>query len=86
MNNPARMAGVVFYAAGSASCFDVDTVIQPDNQVPILHTNLAKQKAMGSLEFLGALPAGFLEQLRLAIRQSVTLTPRLQGRLLAMLE
>lgn len=77
-NNPKKMAGVVFYQAGSISFFEKDTIIQPDNYFAMLHSTLAKQRAVGDLTVLGAMPDGFRDALIEAVVASETMTPKAQ--------
>lgn len=77
-NNPKKMAGVVFYEAGSIFFFEKDTVIQPDNYFAMLHSTLAKQRAAGDLIVLGAMPDGFRDALIEAVVASETMTPKAQ--------
>jgi hypothetical protein len=84
-NNSPRMGGVVFYNAQEISFFEKDTIIQPDNQFPIPHSNLAKQFADKSLVVLGMMPSGFAESLVRAIEKSITMSPIKKRRLLEML-
>jgi hypothetical protein len=76
------MAGIVFVRAGTLSCFNRDTIIQPDNPVPIPHPNLVTQHANGDFEILGAMHDGFPEDLARAVRASITMAPREQRRIL----
>jgi len=85
INNPRRMAGVVFYRAGAVPFFEKDTIIQPDNQFPIPHYDLIRQHASGDAKILGVLPGDFPSNLASAVRASVTITPREQRRILEIL-
>jgi len=73
LNNPAKMAGAVFYRAGTIQFFQRDTVIQPDNPLLIPHSNLLTQHATGDLAVLGIMPAGFADDLIRAIEASTTI-------------
>ena len=84
-SNSARMAGVVFLPAGSVSCFPADTVIQPDNQVPIPHPVIVTQHKQGTFAVVATLPAAFESQLAAAVNASETLEPREQKRLAQLL-
>ena len=75
------MAGVVYYPAGSNPCFERDTVIQPDNQLPIPHARLARQESTGDYSLVGQMPADFKDRLIEAARASVTMDGRQQKRL-----
>jgi hypothetical protein len=85
-NRPDRMAGIIFVRAGTLSCFNQDTIIQPDNQVPIPHPTLATQHASGDFEILGAMHDGFPMDLAKAVRNSKTMSPREQKRILGILD
>jgi hypothetical protein len=84
-NNPAMRKGCVWYSAGQLTCFPLDTVIEPDNQIPIPHDDIRRAQVRGTLEVY-ALPASFEEDLRSAIDRSATLSPRRRIRLLSMLD
>lgn len=84
-NNPAKMAGAVFYPAGTVACFPTDTVIQPDNQVPISHSMIVAQRKAGVFAIAGTLPTTFRSQLITAVKASDTMEPREQKRLAIML-
>lgn len=75
------MAGVVFYPAGSNPCFEIDTVIQPDNQVPIQHARIERQRATGEFDLVGEMPDDFKGRLIEAARASVTMDERQRKRL-----
>jgi hypothetical protein len=79
------MAGVVLVRAGTLSCFNRDTIIQPDNQVAIPHPKLVTQHANGDFEILGAMHDGFPADLAKAVRASITMEPREQRRILGIL-
>lgn len=85
VNNRERLAGVLYYEAGAVQCFDKPTVIEPSNQFPLLHTNLARQYASNRLSIAGQMPEDFPQQLARAVRASVTLDARQQGRILRVL-
>jgi hypothetical protein len=84
-NNPKKMIGAVFYAAGSLPCFDKDTVIEPDNYIAVLHSTLAKQHATRELKILGVMPDDFVDVLIKATLASETMTPRQQRALIGIL-
>ena len=86
LNNPGRMSGAVFIPAGTVDFFPKDTVIQPDNQIPIPHSQIDTQRLTGEFRVEGALPSGFRDDFVRAVKASVTMTPREQKRLLAILE
>lgn len=77
--------GVLSYKAGDCACFECDTVIQPDNQFPISYKDLVDCDARGELKVLGDLPRNAKEQLINAVRNSYTMAPRKQERLLGIL-
>jgi hypothetical protein len=80
-NNPRRLAGSVLYKAGVVPIFEKDTIIQPDNQFPIPHSNLLRQYAAGDFAVLGVLPANFIPALLDAIEQSFTMSANQKRRL-----
>jgi hypothetical protein len=84
-NNQAKMAGAVFYPAGTVACFPTDTVIQPDNQVPISHVMIVAQHKAGIFAVLETLPTTFLNQLIAVVRASDTMEPRKKRRLAELL-
>jgi hypothetical protein len=71
--------------AGTLSCFNRDTIIQPDNPVPIMHPTLSTQQASGEFEIIGSMYEGFVNDLAKAVRASVTLSPQQQRRTLGMI-
>jgi len=73
INNPAMMAGVVYYTAGRLSFFPVDTAIQPDNLHPIPHADIASCLQYGTFEILGKMPADFKQLLITAVNASITM-------------
>lgn len=73
------------YKAGVLPFFEKDTVIQPDNQFPIPHFELAKQAASRDFEVLGPMPSDFPALLAAAVRASVTMSPREKQRILEVL-
>jgi hypothetical protein len=79
--NSANLRGVVFYRAGSIDCFPVDTVVQPDNLIPIPHPDIIEQHQTGTFRIAGQCPKEFHDQLVAAIRASDTLEPRQERRL-----
>jgi len=78
------MAGCVFYKQGEADCFEEDTAIQIDNQIPIPHSVISQSHKDGELT-ISELPEGFLERAKTALKNSVTLTGRERQRLSKML-
>lgn len=83
-NDSDKMRGCVFYPTGQVSCFDVDTVIQPDNQIPIPHRTIADAHFDGLLDWWPG-PANFEACFREAIRNSVTMSRRSKTRLVDLL-
>ena len=73
--------GVVFYKAAEVSSFEKDTVIQPDNQFPIAHSDLLRHHQSRQLTILGEMPPDFREKLLAATDQSSTMSERTKGRL-----
>ena len=82
-NNPAMMKGCVWFPARQLSCFPLDTAIEPDNQFPIPHQSIRKASADGVLQ-VHQLPPEFENDLRTAINNSATLSPRKRARILEM--
>ena len=60
------MTGAVHYLLGAAPCFTEETVVQPDNQIPIPHADIIQQHGAGTFKIEGSLPSDFHERLRLA--------------------
>ena len=79
------MVGCVYYKAGELKAFSRDTVIQPDNQIPIAHDYLIESEKNKSLDILGAMPADFRSKLKKAISASLTMSDREKSRLLTIL-
>lgn len=84
-DRPERMAGVVLVPAGTHSFFPLETIIQPDNQVPIPYLTLATQHATGEFEILGAMYGGFVADLVKAVKASHTMSPERQRSILSLL-
>jgi hypothetical protein len=82
-NNPAMMKGCVWFPAGQLACFPLDTAIEPDNQFPIPYESIRRAGISGVLE-IHQLPVGFESDLRAAINNSATLSPRKRARILEM--
>ena len=72
-NNPEKMLGAVCYEVGKA-CFDVRTVVEPDNPLPISHQDIVRHNRSRAFAVIGALPADFHERLVAAIKASVTMS------------
>lgn len=79
-NNPAMMKGCVWFPARRVDCFPLDTAVEPDNQIPIPYESIRKAEYDGVLE-VHQLPAAFEIELRAAINNSVTLSPRKRQRI-----
>jgi hypothetical protein len=79
------MAGAVLVPAGTHSFFPLDTIIQPDNQVPIPHFTLTTQHATSELEILGTMYDGFAGDLVKAVNASHTMSPERQRSILSLL-
>jgi len=79
------MTGAIHYPAGSTPCFPEETIVQPDNQVPIPHPDIIAQSGRGTFKHEAMMPADFQERLKRAIGASMTMTPRQQKRLSEML-
>jgi hypothetical protein len=84
-NNAERLRGCVYYCAGQVNCFPVDTVIQPDNQIPITHETIADAYFDNQLE-CWPMPADFEALLRAAVIGSATMSKRQKERILAVLD
>ena len=85
INNPQMLAGCVLYRAGECDCFECDTAVQPDNQVPIRHADISSSHERGELQILGTMPEDFKERLRAAANNSFRIVPRERNRLLQFL-
>jgi hypothetical protein len=83
-NNPSQMVGCVYFKGGEASCFPENTVIQPDNQIPIEHDHIRSSHIRGQVQIY-TLSADFPARLRAAVKKSETLTGRERKRIEAML-
>jgi hypothetical protein len=81
-NDPALMAGVVFYAEGTSDLFERDTAVQPDNPHPIAHQDILNSIKRQTFEQLGVLPADFRDRLIAAIGVSKTMKPERKRNLL----
>lgn len=86
LNNKESMAGCVFYEGGELPCFEKDTAIQPDNQIPISHAEIESAHRENCLDILDQLPRSFEKALIQATRNSVTISNRERKRLLSILE
>jgi hypothetical protein len=86
MNNAEKMVGAVFIGQGECDCFDVDTIIEPDNQIPLSYEKVASAYRMNTLERLGELPDGFDGNLIKAVKKSETMYEMQQKRLLMLLK
>lgn len=84
-DRPEMMAGVVLVPAGTHHFFNRDTIIQPDNQIPIPYFTLTTQAANGEFEILGPMYDGFVDDLVNAATNSHTMPPRERERLLKIL-
>jgi len=85
INNPEKMIGAVFLKQGETACFGKDTVVEPDNQIPIPYEKVVEAERMNQLERLGQLPDDFGERLTTAVNKSETLYEMQQKRLLRLL-
>jgi hypothetical protein len=79
-NNPSQMVGCVFYEAGEVPCFPEETVVQPDNQIPIEHDHIQTCHIRKQVE-IHKLPSDFPSRLREAVQKSETLTGRERKRI-----
>lgn len=84
-NNPVMMKGCVHYQAGVLDCFPLETIVQPDNQIPIPHADILRCSMNGTLEVHPPLP-NFEVEFRRAINASDTLDDRRRERLLIAME
>ena len=67
-NSKDLMAGCVYYQAGQLKVFQLNTAVQPDNQVTISHAYLSESHKNGSLDYLGLMPEDFEAKLLKAIK------------------
>lgn len=74
------MAGCVYYAGGEIECFSENTVVQPDNQIPIPHYTICSEERKGNLD-VWPMPDNFKQRLISAVANSTTLTGREKARL-----
>jgi hypothetical protein len=81
-NNPEKMQGAVCYEA-SESCFDVRTVVEPDNPLAISHQDIVRHNRGRAFAFIGSMPTDFHDRLVAAIHASVTMSPAWKTRMLA---
>jgi hypothetical protein len=79
-NSPQLMMGCVYYHAKEVPCFPKNTAIQPDNQIPILHSYIELCYANGGVS-ISKLPSDFPHRLSKAIEGSYTLNGRERSRL-----
>jgi hypothetical protein len=75
-NNARLMDGCVCYEAGACVHFPLRTIIEPDNQFAVRHSDLIDHASQGRLRVCGPLPSDFEDRLRRAIEYSVTLDGR----------
>ena len=83
-NNPMQMIGCVYYKGGEVPCFPSNTVVQPDNQIPIEHCHIKDSHLRGQVK-IHTLPEDFPSRLREAVKNSQTLTRRERKRIEALL-
>jgi len=79
-NNPSQMAGCIHFQAGEVLCFPEETIIQPDNQIPIEHSHIRDSHIRDQVQ-IHTLPSDFPAKLREAVRKSETLTGRERKRI-----
>ena len=84
-NNPSKMVGSVSFKANECECFDKDTLVEPDNQIPIRHDAITKADRDSTLTILGELPKDFGAKLIEAVENSETMSEMEQKRLLKIL-
>jgi hypothetical protein len=84
-NNPDKFCGCVYYHGGQLDCFPLDTVIEPDNQIPLSHKSIADAHFDNALE-CWLMPPDFDSLLRTAIDRSLTMNKRQKQRLLDVLD
>ena len=80
------MVGAVFFEKGATACFDKDTIVEPDNQIPLSYEKVMYADRMNTLERLGELPDDFGEKLIEAVKKSETMYEMQQKRLLKLLK
>jgi len=81
-NSPELIAGCVVYKKGELKFFSEDTIIQPENQIPIPHNDIVLAEKNGSFKVLGQMPGDFREKLKGAINASIRLDARTRARIL----
>ena len=85
LNNQEKMRGCVFYRGGQLPCFPCDTVIQPDNQIPLAHKMLADVHFDGGIQ-CWPLPPDFEAIFRAAVANSISMDKKKKQRLIAVLD
>jgi hypothetical protein len=83
-NNPSKMIGCIYFNAGEVPCFPEETIVQPDNQIPIEHSHILDSHIRGQVQ-VHILPAEFPAKLREAVKKSETLTGRQRKRIEALI-
>jgi hypothetical protein len=84
-NNASKMVGCVLFKEGECGCFEKETVVEPDNQIPLRYDGVDKAYRDSTLEVLGDLPDDFAARLTKAINCSETMNEMEQKRLLKLL-
>jgi hypothetical protein len=79
------LKGVLSYKVGQCPCFTLPTVIDPDNQFEINHSDLIAHDNDGGLQITGHLPSSAKRKLIEAIKHSFTMDSRQQEQLIALL-
>jgi hypothetical protein len=83
-NNAGMMESCVFYGADDEPCFEKETVVQPDNQVPLSYDKLDEWYRKGTLEVLGELPTEEFEERLLQAADGERINERKKQRIVEM--
>jgi len=76
------LKGCIFYKAKEVAFFDLDTVVDTSNMLPLLHDTLKKEATNGRFCVEGKMPSDFHERFVKAVRASTTLEPKKKAVLL----
>lgn len=66
----------IFYKKGTVAFFTMDTIVDPSNYIPMLHSTLIKEANKGRYRIEGKMPDGFHEKLVRAIKIHPTIEPK----------
>jgi len=64
------------------SCFPKKTHIDPNNLVHLSHIKIFQDGAKGTFKIVTTLPEEFVNQLEVAVRANIRMTPREQAKLI----